>query len=59
MPSVMELFSGTGSIGKAFKSFGWDVVSVDISDQHRPTHCVDIRHFDYKSFYRPGDIDFV
>ena len=59
MPTVMELFSGTGSIGKAFTQFGWDVISVDLCGKHNPTHCVDIRHFDYKGLYNKGDIDFV
>ena len=59
MPTVMELFSGTGDIGKAFKRFGLEVISVDLSDLHSPTHCVDIRLLDYKALYGKGDIDFV
>ena len=27
---VLELFSGTGSVGKCCKELGWDVVSVDL-----------------------------
>ena len=59
MPTVIELFSGTGSIGKVFRQFGWDVVSVDLSNKFFPTLCVDVRYFDYKALYSPGDIDFV
>ena len=59
MPTVIELFSGTGSVGKVFRQFGWDVVSVDLSDKFSPTHCVDVRYFDYKALYSKGDIDFV
>jgi len=29
---VLEVFSGTGSVGKVCKDLGWDVVSVDIRD---------------------------
>ena len=30
MLKVLELFSGTGSVGKCCKQLGWDVVSVDL-----------------------------
>lgn len=40
---VLELFSGSGSIGKEFKG---EVVSVDIEGEN-PTHNVDILDWDY------------
>ena len=47
MPRLLELFSGTGSIGRAFADLGWDVDSVDILGN--PTWRVDIRELDLQS----------
>ena len=46
--NVLELFSGTGSIGKCCKELGWDVVSVD--NELPATHEIDIMEFDYKQY---------
>ena len=48
----LELFSGTGSIGRAFERLGWTVVSVDICAKWKPTLVVDILHWDYTVFPR-------
>jgi len=45
---VLELFSGTGSIGKCCKELGWEVVSVDMILP--ADHQVDIMDFDYKQY---------
>ena len=44
---VLELFSGTGSVGKVCKQKGWEVVSVDLDERADIT--VDIMEWDYKS----------
>ena len=46
--NVLELFSGTGSVGKCCKELGWDVVSVDLLLP--ADHEVDIMDFDYKQY---------
>ena len=48
----LELFSGTGSIGRAFQRLGWEVVSVDIDARFTPTHVADILHRDYTIYLR-------
>ena len=46
--NVLELFSGTGSVGKVCHQLGWDVVSVDL--ELPATHECDIMDFDYKQY---------
>ena len=53
---VLELFSGTGSVGKCCKALGWDVVSVDMILP--ADHQVDIMDFDYKQ-YKKDEFDIV
>ena len=54
---LLELFSGTGSVGRSFAKLGWEVVSLDISPTHHPTHCCDILTWDCQ--YPPGHFDCV
>ena len=54
-PNLLELFSGTQSVGKAVED-RYNVISVDINDykgKHKPTHKVDIMTWDYKQY--PSD----
>lgn len=60
---LLELFSGTHSIGKVAEEKGYEVISVDINDYSKqgykkPTHKVDILEFDYKQ-YESGYFDVI
>ena len=39
---LLELFSGTKSIGRAFEALGWQVTSLDSDPQSQPSLCCDI-----------------
>jgi len=53
---VLELFSGTGSVGKVCNQLDWEVVSVDLLLP--ADHQVDIMNFDYKQ-YSKDEFDIV
>ena len=55
---LLELFSGTKSIGRAFEALGWEVTSLDSDPQSDPSICEDILQWDY-SVFQPGHFDFV
>lgn len=45
---LIELFSGTGSVGRQAKKRGWDVISVDMDPKAEATITSDILKLDYK-----------
>ena len=53
---VLELFSGTGSIGKVCKELGYEVVSLDLKNADINT---DVIKWDYKKQYKEGDFDII
>ena len=47
---LLELFKGTGSIGKVAKKYGYKVVSLDNEDKYKPDILTDILKWDYKAY---------
>ena len=47
---LLELFSGTGSVGHAFSIHGFEVVSLDKRPDYNPTICIDILDWDYTCY---------
>ena len=53
---VLELFSGTKSVGKVCEKLGWEVISLDLLFD--ATHKINILDFDYKQ-YANDEFDIV
>jgi len=51
---VLELFSGTQSVGKVGRALGYDVISLDLTDA---TICCDIMEWDFKAAFSVGQFD--
>ena len=48
---LLELFKGTGSVGKVAVPFGYEVVSLDFDKKFQPDITTDILNWDYKKYH--------
>jgi hypothetical protein len=55
---LLELFSGTGSVGRGFAAHGWEALSLDLDPRAPATIHVDILDWDYTEFF-PGHFDCI
>ena len=44
---MLDLFSGTGSVGDEFRRQGFQDVSIDIDPRCEPNHIVDVLNYKY------------
>ena len=58
-PKMLDLFCGTGSVGRAYKKLGFDVWTVDNDPRWTPDILVDVLEWDYKRDLRPGEFEVV
>ncbi len=56
---VLDIFSGTHSVGKVFEQHGHEVVSVDLDDTFKPTHNVSVLDWDFRALYPSGHFDYI
>ena len=56
---ILELFSGTGSVGDVAKDLGHEVVALDADPKTAADIHSDIMDWDYKAAYEPGHFDFI
>lgn len=60
-PLLLELFKGSGSVGKVAKRMGFDVISLDLDPAYTPEIETDILKWDYKKFQKDNNYipDFI
>ena len=56
---ALDLFSGTGSVGRRLQDWGYEVVSVDNDPSTHATHIVNIMQWDYRKAYEPHYFDII
>jgi len=50
--NLLELFKGTGSVGKVANKMDLDVISLDFLEKYKPDILTDILDWDYKTYFK-------
>ena len=58
-PRLLELFKGTGSVGRVFEQNGWQVLSLDNNRSSGADLCLDVMRWDYRRDFAPGTFDCI
>jgi hypothetical protein len=56
---MLDLFSGTGSVGEVFRRHGYEVISLDNRAAAKPDILVDIRDWNFRQQFAPGEFDVI
>lgn len=56
---ALDLYSGSGSVGKRLQEWGYEVVSVDNDPSAHATYTVDILRWNFRKLYSPHYFDIV
>ena len=59
--NLLELFKGTGSVGKVAKKYNFNVVSLDLENKYKPDILTNILKWNYKDYFKNKKIipDFI
>ncbi len=58
-PKMLDLFSGTGSVGDVFRRHGYEVISLENRAAAKPDIFVDIRDWNFRQQFAPGEFDVI
>lgn len=56
---MLDLFSGTGSVGKVFAKHGFEVTTLDLERRFNPDIVADILEWDFRGAFSPGHFEVI
>ena len=59
IPKMLDLFCGTGSVGRVFAALGYQVVSVDMDPRYNADFQVNVLDWDFEATFDRGQFDVV
>ncbi len=58
-PKMLDIFSGTGSVGEVFRRYGYEVISLDNRAAAKPDILLDICDWNFRQQFAPGEFDVI